>query len=113
MSEHHGQHAAHPGPAEYVKIAVILAVITTVEVAIYYVPSMAGALVPMLLALSALKFALVVLWFMHLKFDSRLFSYLFFGGLVIAAAVLIALIALFGVPAVTGAATGTAPAAAH
>jgi len=111
MSEHQGHHEAHPGPAEYIKIAVILAVVTSLEVAIYYVPSLAGALVPMLLALSALKFALVVLWFMHLKFDSPLFSYLFFGGLVIAGAVLIALIALFGIPAIAG---GEAPpATAH
>ncbi|MSQ26553.1 MAG: cytochrome C oxidase subunit IV [Dehalococcoidia bacterium] len=89
-------HRAHPGPGEYIKIAVILAVITLVEVAVYYVPSLSGALTPILMVLSTIKFSMVVLWFMHLKFDSVLFSYLFVGGLGIAGAVLIALLFLFG-----------------
>ena len=45
------------------------------------VPLGLGALVPILLILSATKFALVVLWFMHLRFDNALFSTLFTGGL--------------------------------
>lgn len=89
------RHRAHPGPGEYVKIAAILAAITLVEVAVYYIPSLTGALTPILIVLSAVKFAMVVLWFMHLKFDSMLFSYLFVGGLGIAGLVLIALIFLF------------------
>ncbi len=74
---------AHPGPLEYVKIGLILAVITAVEVGIYYIEAIEDALVPILIVLSALKFTLVVMWFMHLRFDSRLFSWLFVGGLVL------------------------------
>lgn len=90
----HAQEHPHPQPAEYIKIAVVLSIVTAIEVAIYYVPGLREALVPMLLALSALKFSLVVLWFMHLKFDNRLFSTLFVGGLALAGAVLIALLFL-------------------
>jgi cytochrome c oxidase subunit IV len=89
----------HPTAQKYIAIGVILAVITAIEVAIYYVPDFMPAfkplLSPILLILSALKFALVVMYFMHLKFDSRLFSSFFVGGLILAAGVLIALLALF------------------
>jgi len=95
----HPQEQAHPQPLEYVKIAVILAIVTAVEVGLYFTPPevtvVRAALVPTLLVLSAAKFSLVVLWFMHLKFDSRLFSAMFVGGLLLAAAVLIALLFLF------------------
>ena len=67
----------HPGPRQYVGVAVVLAIITAIEVAIYYVTALGDFLVPLLLAFSFIKFALVVLWFMHLKFDSRLFRRLF------------------------------------
>lgn len=96
MATHAEQHQTHPGPGEYVKIAAVLALITLIEVVVYYLPSLAGALTTILIVLSAFKFSMVVLWFMHLKFDSVLFSYLFVGGLLIAGAVLIALLFLFG-----------------
>jgi cytochrome c oxidase subunit IV len=74
----------HPGPKEYVKIAVALAIVTLLEVAIYYVDFLRPALVPLLLVFSTIKFALVVLWFMHLRFDSRLFMRLFVTGVILA-----------------------------
>ena len=52
-------------------------------------------LVPILLTLSSVKFVLVVLFYMHLKFDSRLFSALFTLGLMIAGAILLALLFMF------------------
>ena len=72
-------------------------VITVVEVAVYYVPAMKPALVPTLLILSALKFALVAMFYMHLKFDHRLFSWLFVVPMLIAMSVIVALMKLFGV----------------
>jgi cytochrome c oxidase subunit IV len=74
----------HPTVRNYVVIAVVLAVITALEVLVYYVEAAAGFLVPMLIVFAFLKFALVVLWFMHLRFDSRLFGRFFVTGLVLA-----------------------------
>jgi cytochrome c oxidase subunit IV len=74
----------HPGPRQYVVVAVVLAAITAVEVAIFYMEALSFILVPALLALSAIKFSLVVLWFMHLKFDSPLFRRLFITGVILA-----------------------------
>jgi cytochrome c oxidase subunit 4 len=54
-------------------------------------------LAPILLTLSALKFALVAMFYMHLKFDNRLFSWVFVGPLCFAAAIILALLALFSV----------------
>jgi cytochrome c oxidase subunit IV len=82
-----GEAHVGPGPAEYIQIGIILGAITAVEVAVYYVDALSSALVPILIVLSAAKFALVVLWFMHLRFDNKLFSTLFTGGLFLAFAV--------------------------
>jgi cytochrome c oxidase subunit 4 len=79
-----GEHA-HPGPAEYVRIAVILATITAIEVGAYYVSSLPRSVFSvLLLVMMVIKFALVVLWFMHLRFDSRLFRRLFVTGIILA-----------------------------
>src|SRR5438094_445664 len=88
---------AHPGARAYLAIAVILTAITAFEVAIFYLPQMHPVLVPSLLTLSALKFAMVVMFYMHLKFDHRLFSWLFVVPMILAAAVILALMKLFGV----------------
>jgi cytochrome c oxidase subunit 4 len=74
----------HPGPRQYVNIAIILAIVTGAEVAIYYIKAVEDFLVPMLIVFSAIKFVLVVSWFMHLKFDSRVFRRLFVAGLALA-----------------------------
>ena len=79
----HGD-VAHPGEAEYVRIAVILALITGVEVAVYYVKALHSVLIPILVVLAVTKFTMVALFFMHLKFDSRLFRRLFITGIVLA-----------------------------
>lgn len=86
---------SHPSALEYVRVAIVLAVITGAEVMVYYQESLRSVIVPILLVLSAAKFSLVALFFMHLKFDSRLFSAIFSGPLLLAFAVLIALLTLF------------------
>lgn len=90
---HAGEHA-HPGYRTYINIAVVLTVITAIEVSVYYVDAVRPALVPALLALSALKFVLVVGFYMHLKFDPRLLTGLFVFGLTIAAAIVLGLLGL-------------------
>ena len=84
---------AHPGPAEYIRIGLTLAVVTAAEVAVYYMGALHDVLVPILMVLSTLKFSLVVMWFMHLRFDSRLFSTFFVGGLMLVAALFVVVLA--------------------
>jgi cytochrome c oxidase subunit 4 len=87
-TEHAAGEHTHPGPGEYVKVAVVLAIVTAVEVGAYYVSSLPkSALVGILLVMMVLKFSLVVLWFMHLRFDSRLFRRLFVTGIILAMAI--------------------------
>ena len=90
-----GEHA-HPGAGQYLKIAAILTVLTAIEVAIFYIPGAQQFLVPSLIVLSVLKFVLVVMFYMHLKFDHPAFGWLFVLGLTIAAGIMISLMGLFG-----------------
>ena len=94
----HDAHAhAHPTWKQYKWVALILTLITVVEVWIYYTPFTQSKLfVPTLLIMSAVKFAIVVLFYMHLKYDARLFRALFTGPLIIAVVTLISLMFLFG-----------------
>jgi cytochrome c oxidase subunit 4 len=94
---HAHAHPHHPTAKTYVIIGVVLTVITAVEVAIFYIPALAAVLVPTLLLLSALKFALVVMFYMHLRFDSKVFSSVFLAPMVLAVFVIIGLIIIFKV----------------
>ncbi len=91
-AEAHSEH--HPGVLEYTQIGLVLFVITCIEVGAYYVGLSHNALVASLLVMSAVKFTLVVLWFMHLRFDSRIFSTMFLLGLITAGAVFTVVIAI-------------------
>jgi len=77
--EAHG--AGHPSPKEYVRIGLILAVLTALEVAASYTGVSGSILIPTLFVLAVIKFALVVLWFMHLRFDDRRYARFFVMGL--------------------------------
>jgi cytochrome c oxidase subunit IV len=94
---HAHANGAHAGPRTYVLIALILAVLTAAEVAVFYIDALEAVLVPILLVLTTGKFTLVVLFFMHLKFDSRIFSGVFVAPLLLGMAVVVALIILFKV----------------
>src|SRR5690606_32659073 len=84
-SEHDGhteRHDEHHGATDgqYIIIAVILAIITAAEVTLSYV-DVGPVFIPALLVMMAAKFLIVVSYFMHLKFDNRIFSWLFYSGL--------------------------------
>jgi cytochrome c oxidase subunit 4 len=89
---------AHPTWSTYWKVALILTLITVGEVWAYYIPSFVASrgFIPTLLIMSAAKFVIVVMFYMHLKYDHRLFRVLFTGPLLIAALTLLALMFLFG-----------------
>ena len=88
-------HTGHPTPLTYFKIAMTLSVITAIEVGIFYLEWLGHGIIPILVILSGAKFALVVMFYMHLKYDHRLFSWMFVGGLLLAVAVVFALMGLF------------------
>ena len=100
----HADHAAmgevheHPTWKQYKWVALILTLITVVEVWVYYIPSFVAskAFVPSLLIMSAVKFAIVVMFYMHLKYDHKVFRALFVGPLIIAIITMIVLLLLFG-----------------
>ena len=90
-----------PGPEHasigtYVKVAAILTVVTALEFSVIYIRALTPILVPLLIVLSTGKFALVVLFFMHLRYDNRALTALFVGPLVLAVGLAIALATLTG-----------------
>lgn len=94
VAEHGASHDDHWNDLKYVKLFVFLVVVTAVEVALSYMVDDLGALfLPLLLVLMAVKFFAVVLFFMHLKFDNRLFGLMFYMGLGLAIGVYV--VALF------------------
>ena len=93
----HDEHAvghAHPADKKYVVVALILGLFTAIEVLTYFV-DFGDAAIPTLLVLMAIKFLMVVLYFMHLRFDSPVFMRLFFCGLILAVSVYCIMLAAF------------------
>ena len=90
----HGDAGAHKPNSFYIQVAAALAVITAVEVGLYYL-DIGKLFMPALLILMVVKFVTVVSVFMHLKFDHKLFSYLFYSGLFLAVGVYIAALMTF------------------
>ena len=86
--QHVDEEHDHPSDAKYVNIAIILALITAAEVVTFYVEdSLGSALVPILLVMMVVKFAVVAGYFMHLKFDSKLLTRVFVAGILLAVGV--------------------------
>ena len=93
-------HAAEESKfAAYVAIAMLLAVITGVEIAVIGLPFAKWLLVSTLVVLSAVKFMFVIFLFMHLRWDKVFCTILFFIGLVLAGFTMFALLHLFGADA--------------
>ena len=92
--DHPVQHPAeaehdHPGDGLYIRVAILLGAITAAEVATYYV-DIGKVMVPALVIMMIAKFSIVGAYFMHLKFDSNLFTRVFVSGIVLAVGVYIA-----------------------
>jgi cytochrome c oxidase subunit 4 len=92
-----GEHGAHPSEGRYIAIALILGVLTAIEVAVSYAKRLGNAGNPLLLALAATKFVLVAMFFMHLRFDNRVLRRLFVTGIVLASFCYIAVMFTLGV----------------
>ncbi|CAB4548091.1 unannotated protein [freshwater metagenome] len=85
-----GEHHTHgPTDGQYFKIFFLLVGLTALEVSTYWWDDIFNAdtkkiAVPVLLTLMVIKFFLVALYFMHLKFDSPLLKRTFYAGMIIA-----------------------------
>jgi cytochrome c oxidase subunit 4 len=91
------EHGAHPTEALYIKVALILAVVTGVEVGLYYTKFSQTATNVALIVLAGMKFVMVAAYFMHLKFDNKLLRRLFVTGFVLAGSVYIVYLLTLGV----------------
>lgn len=95
----------HPTPRQYVNIALVLAVLTAAEVALFYLEEGVDSItqtitVPALLILSALKFYMVVAMFMHLRYEARMLSRFFTTGGILAGALYLIVLAALGAVAI-------------
>jgi cytochrome c oxidase subunit IV len=91
---------AHPvhGTRTYWIIGLYLFVLTALEIGCYYIEDQLGRLAtPLILALSAAKFVLVVMFYMHLKYDSRMFTGVFLFPMALGTLVIVSLIILYHV----------------
>jgi cytochrome c oxidase subunit 4 len=84
----------HFTDGQYVIVALILAALTAIEVSTYFV-DFGPLMFPVLMVLMVVKFFTVVAYFMHLKFDNKLFSALFYTGLGLAVFVYCGALATF------------------
>lgn len=91
-----GSSEPHVSNRVYVVIALVLAVLTAMEVMVFYVEALRPLLLPILMVLMVAKFALVVMFFMHLRFDSKILSGVFLWGVFIATSIILAMLAIFG-----------------
>ena len=92
-----GAHA-HEGASvgTYVRVALVLTAITALEVGAIYIRFLTPVVVPLLLVMATAKFVLVVMFFMHLRYDPRPLTFVFAGPLVIATLLGLSLLALVG-----------------
>ncbi len=80
----------HPSEFQYVKVAIFLGIVTALEVIVVYISALENLVIPILGVMMVVKFGAVAGYFMHLKFDSKIFRRFFVLGIVLA-------IAIFGI----------------
>ena len=93
-ADSHAPAAGHHEPSKYhfyIKVAMILSVVTGIEVVLVYLPIAKWFVVTALITLSAGKFLAVIFYFMHLRWDKVFCTILFFIGLVLAGGTMCAL----------------------
>ena len=78
-------HIEHPTPKKYVQIAIVLGILTAIEIALYYTEDIVGVFTdPLLIFLAVGKFIIVVGWFMHLRYENKTINRFFVGGMILA-----------------------------
>ena len=79
----HDAHSSHKPTSYYVNVALILAALTALETSTYWI-DFGPFFMPALLIMMGIKFVMIVSIFMHQKFDSKIFTFMFYTGLVLA-----------------------------
>jgi len=95
-----GELRPHPTPRQYILIAVVLVIITGFEIATSYISTndvSARLIAAVLITMAAVKFSLVVAWYMHLRTDLKIFRRMFVGGLLLAGAVYLVMLSMLHV----------------
>ena len=91
-----GVEHAHPGPRTYIAVAIWLAIATAAEVALYYVDMPDGLFIGLLMFFMVVKFTTVVAYFMHLKYDAKMFRRFMITGIALAISVYMIVLTTFG-----------------
>jgi cytochrome c oxidase subunit 4 len=97
-AEHEGVHTHdehHPTQKQYVQIAVVLAVLTAMEIAASFI-DIGPAFLPTLIVLMGIKFLLVAGFFMHLRYDTRLYTRFMATGVILASFLYAVVLVIFG-----------------
>jgi cytochrome c oxidase subunit IV len=94
---HEADDHGHPGTMTYVVVGIVLAILTAMEVAVIYIPALSSVAIPILLVLTTGKFALVAMYYMHLKMDNSIFTWVFVAPMMLTVFLIVALILLFKV----------------
>ena len=77
----HAEHEPHiPTDRYFINVALWLALLTALETSTYWI-DLGSVATPALIIMMAIKFFMIILIFMHLKFDNKLFSLMFYIGL--------------------------------
>ncbi len=91
----HAVETQHPGPKTYAKIAFILCAITLLEFGAFYTDALKPVLVPLLVVMSVIKFVLVAMFYMHLKFDHPVFRKILLAAVLLGFGAMLWVLALF------------------
>ncbi|MFZ0014292.1 MAG: cytochrome C oxidase subunit IV family protein [Acidimicrobiia bacterium] len=98
-------HQHEPTPAQYWKIAAFLATLTAIEVSLFYIDHALDLGVfnaVALISLSAIKFLVVIGWFMHVRYEKPMIARFFTAGFVLACALYLVVLAALGIVAIRG-----------
>ncbi|HLI81001.1 MAG TPA: cytochrome C oxidase subunit IV family protein [Candidatus Binataceae bacterium] len=86
---------AHVSNTVYLIVGGFLLVLTAMEVTVSYLHALRPVMVPLLVVLALAKFALIALFFMHLRYEKWTLNTMFGFPLVVATVVFVALFGLF------------------
>jgi cytochrome c oxidase subunit IV len=86
---------AHISTSVYLIVGGFLIVLTAMEITVAYIHALRPVMVPILVILAIAKFALIAMFFMHLRYERWVVNTIFVFPLTIALGVFVSLMGLF------------------